>query len=64
MFFEKHLMKYENARHYKVHAVGSIGFYYSNILRQVANDKQLALRNIMESPIAGLTLYHQKGNFV
>lgn len=63
LFFEKHLLKYENARQYKVHAVGSIGFYYSNILRQVANDKQLTLRNIMESPIAGLTLYHQKENF-
>lgn len=62
LFFNKHLLKYENALQYKVHAVGSIGFYYSNILRQVANDKHLTLRNIMESPIAGLTLYHQKGN--
>lgn len=63
LLFEKHILKYENLRDYKVHFVGSIAFYYSNILRQVANDKGVVLRNIMETPIAGLTLYHQKERF-
>lgn len=63
LFFEKHIMKYENTSKFKIHFVGSVGFYYSNILRQVANDKGLTLRNIMESPIAGLTLYHQNEKF-
>lgn len=58
--FERHILKYEEATAYKIHFVGSVAFYYSNILRQIANDKGVFLRNIMESPIAGLTLFHQK----
>lgn len=59
-FFEKNVCKYENYQQYKVHFTGSVAFYYSNVLRQVANDKGIVLQNIMETPIAGLTLYHQK----
>ena len=53
-------MKYEDYKNTKVHFVGSIGFYFSDILRQVANDKGITVKNILEGPIAGLTLYHQK----
>ena len=59
LFMDKNVLKYKNADQYKVHFVGSIAFYYTNILRQVANDKGITVKNILESPIAGLTLYHQ-----
>lgn len=59
-FFDKTICKYPDYQKYKVHFVGSIAFYYSGILRQVANDKGVTLKNILESPIAGLTLYHQQ----
>lgn len=59
-FFEKYICKYENYQQHKVHFTGSVAFYYSNILRQVGNDKGVAVKNILESPIAGLTLYHQR----
>ena len=59
-FYENNVMKYEGYKNQKVHFVGSIAFYYSDLLRQVANDKGIAVKNILESPIAGLTLYHQK----
>ena len=59
-FYENNIMKYEGYRNLKVHFVGSIAFYYSDLLRQVANDKGIAVKNILETPIAGLTLYHQK----
>ena len=59
LFMEKIVLKYENANRYKVHFVGSVAFYFANILRQVAIDKGVTLKNILESPIAGLTLYHQ-----
>ena len=59
LFMEKIVLKYDNASQYKAHFVGSIAFYFANILRQVANDKGITLKNILESPIAGLTLYHQ-----
>ncbi|MBV6645155.1 MAG: N-acetylglucosamine kinase [Cyclobacteriaceae bacterium] len=38
---------------------GSVAFYYSDILRRVASDKGVFVGKILESPIAGLTLYHQ-----
>jgi N-acetylglucosamine kinase-like BadF-type ATPase len=59
-FFERNILKYENYQHYKTHFTGAVAFYYSDILRQVANDKGVVVRNIIESPIAGLTLFHQK----
>lgn len=59
-FFERNILKYEKHQNYKTHFTGSVAFYYSDILRQVANDKGVVVRNIIESPIAGLTLFHQK----
>ncbi len=59
-FFENNVMKYEGFKNLRVHFVGSIAFYYSDLLRQVANDKGVTVKNILETPIAGLTLYHQK----
>lgn len=59
-FYENNVMKYDNYQNTKVHFTGSIAFYYSDILRQVANDKGITVKNILEGPIAGLTLYHQK----
>lgn len=62
LFFKKNVEKYDRYQQLPVHFTGSVAFYYSNILRQVANDRGVILRNVVESPIAGLTLYHQ--NFV
>ena len=58
-FYVNNVMKYDNYRNLKVHFTGSIAFYFSDILRQVANDKGITVKNILEGPIAGLTLYHQ-----
>lgn len=41
------------------HFSGSIAYHFSDILRQVGIDKGFEIRNIVESPIAGLVLYHQ-----
>lgn len=38
---------------------GSIAYHFSNILRQVGQDKGFEIRNIVETPISGLVLYHQ-----
>jgi len=59
-FFEQNVMRYPGYEKQKVHFTGSIAFYFANILRQVASDKNILVQNILESPIAGLTLYHQK----
>ncbi|MBX2944756.1 MAG: N-acetylglucosamine kinase [Cyclobacteriaceae bacterium] len=59
-FMENNVMRYEKYSELKVHFVGSVAFYFSDVLRQVANDKGITLKNILESPIAGLALYHNK----
>jgi glucosamine kinase len=59
-FFEKNVMKYPRYQQLKVHFTGSVSFYFNNILRQVAIEKNICVQHILESPIAGLTLYHQK----
>ena len=38
-FYENNVMKYDGYKNLKVHFVGSIAFYFSDLLRQVANDK-------------------------
>ncbi len=57
--FDKHILKYEHA-YLKLSCVGSVAFYYSNILRAVALNKGVHIDKIIETPIAGLTLYHLK----
>lgn len=57
-FFDKHICKYNKYKELKLSCVGSVGFYYSNILRAVATKKGVAIDKIVETPIAGLTLYH------
>lgn len=57
-FFDKHICKYSKHKEVKMSCVGSVGFYYSNILRAVALNKGVVIDNILEAPIAGLTLYH------
>ncbi len=57
-FYDNNVMKYDNYQNLKVHFTGSVAFYFSDILRQVANDKGITVKNILEGPIAGLSLYH------
>jgi len=59
-FYNEVVMRYTGYKNHKVHFTGSIAFHFSDILRQVANDKGITVKNIMEGPIAGLALYHQK----
>ena len=61
-FYENNVMQYNNYKNLKVHFTGSISFYFSDILRQVANDKGITVKNILEGPIAGLTLFHTQRN--
>ena len=57
-FFDKHICKYKKHNSVKLSCVGSVAYYYSNILRAVAADKGVNIDTIIETPIAGLTLYH------
>ncbi|HEV7230478.1 MAG TPA: N-acetylglucosamine kinase [Bacteroidia bacterium] len=56
-YFELHICRYD-APHLKFNCTGSVAFWYSNILRRIAEEKGILLGTIAESPIAGLTLYY------
>ncbi|GGK84256.1 BadF/BadG/BcrA/BcrD ATPase family protein [Rufibacter glacialis] len=59
-FFEKTVVKYPDYQHKETHFVGSIAFYFKDILLAVAKQYGIAVGKILESPIAGLSLYHQQ----
>ncbi len=59
-FIKNIVMQYDDWNHYTINFSGSIAFYYTDILRQVGNDLGLTIKTIVEDPIAGLSLYHQK----
>lgn len=57
-FLQRNVVKYPDYQSLPVHFVGSIAFYYGNILRQAATDQGMRVGRILEGPIAGLALYH------
>lgn len=59
-FFKKYVFKYSDWQSKQVNFVGSIAFYNSDILRNAAADAGIHVNLILESPIAGLTLYHKQ----
>ncbi|MDQ3046933.1 MAG: N-acetylglucosamine kinase [Bacteroidota bacterium] len=57
-FFQHHICKYPEHKQYKMHCIGSIGFFYKDILRSVAEEKGVTLGTVIESPMAGLIRFH------
>ena len=58
-FFNSQISKYPNSREYTVNSVGSVGFYYKDILAEVSNEKGYKLGKVIKSPMDGLVEYHQ-----
>ncbi len=57
-FFVQQVNKYTNSKKYKVHTVGSIGFYYKEFIAKVAAKHGYQMGNVIQSPIEGLVEYH------
>jgi glucosamine kinase len=57
-FFNYQVCKYSRHKEVITHFTGSVAFYFADIVRQAANDKNIRIGTITESPIAGLTLFH------
>ncbi|MBN4065919.1 N-acetylglucosamine kinase [Candidatus Amoebophilus asiaticus] len=64
VFFDSYICKYSKYKERTMCCVGSVGYYFSNILRGVALEKDINLHRIIETPIAGLTLYHVNKPFL
>jgi glucosamine kinase len=57
-FFIHHILRYAHAKELPFHVTGSVGFYFSNLLRRVAEEQGINLVRVTETPIAGLLNYH------
>lgn len=59
-FLDRHVCQYDRYKEVPTHFVGSIAFYYKDILQKVADDLELTLGNIIETPAEGLITYHER----
>lgn len=59
LFFEKHLNKYKNHHLKEIHCVGSIAYYFDDLLSEVAKSNGYKLGNIYKNPMDGLISYHK-----
>ncbi|MBA3663716.1 MAG: hypothetical protein H0W61_05855 [Bacteroidetes bacterium] len=59
-FFVHQVNKYTSSKDYKVHTVGSIGFYYKDLFAQMAHEHGYEVGNVIRSPIEGLIDFHSK----
>lgn len=57
-FLQKHVLKFEEAQNSKIHFLGSIAYYFSDILKESVIKAGLKIGKIYESPINGLVEYH------
>ena len=57
-FLDNHVCKYDSYKELPTHFVGSIAFYFQDILKRVAKDTGVKVGKIIKSPIEGLTHYH------
>lgn len=57
-FIEYFVLKYENAKDYEIGFVGSVAYYFKDILNQSLENKGLKLGKVVKNPIDGLIEYH------
>ena len=61
-FFERNVMQYNYEKH-NPHFVGSIAYYYAEILHEVAQEKGIIIGKIEQSPMEGLVEYYKSKIF-
>lgn len=59
-FFEYLILPYTDYQNHKMYFTGSIAFYFSDILKQVAQEHNFSIEKIRQKPILGLTLFHSQ----
>lgn len=57
-FIDKQVSQYEGYQDIPLHVVGSVGFNFSANLRDVAERRGIEIGQILQAPIAALTLFH------
>ena len=57
-FFDMQVLKYKRYNEIPVYSTGSVAFYFADIFKKVGMEKGIEIKNIVQSPIDGLTEYH------
>lgn len=57
-FFDRKVLRYEGANELTLNMVGSVAYYYQELIRSVAEEKGVNVGIAIEKPIAALSLYH------
>ena len=57
-FFKRNIMQYENYQNLKVNLIGSVAYYYKEVLAEAAEAMGVQLGTIIQSPMEGLIKYH------
>ena len=56
-FLRRNVMQYDYQNH-EVHFIGSVAYYYKDVLAQAAEATGIQLGTILKSPMEGLIAYH------
>lgn len=59
-FFDYQVLPYHEAKDAEINFIGSIAFYYENILRSAAAELNLTVGHVVQKPIESLVNYHIK----
>ncbi|WP_419868842.1 BadF/BadG/BcrA/BcrD ATPase family protein [Chryseobacterium sp. CT-SW4] len=59
-FFDYQVLPYEESKEAEINFIGSIAYYYENILRSAAAELNLNVGNVVQKPIERLVDYHIK----
>ena len=60
VFFDNKISTLKNSKNLKIHFVGSIAFYFKDLLKEVGENKGYNIGYIKRKPIHGLIEHHQK----
>ena len=57
-FLKRNVMQYDYQNH-EVHFIGSVAYYYKDVLAQATDEMGIRLGTILKSPMEGLITYHR-----
>lgn len=57
-FFSRNVERYKNYKTLKVNFIGSIAFHYSDLLKEVAIEREITVGKIIDKPIESLKRFH------
>lgn len=58
LFLDKHVLRYANYKKTTVHFVGSVAFYYKDILLELCADRDIETGKFILEPVDGLVEFH------